>query len=323
MPPQHERLTQHDLPFGSDSLAVKQDGTKHPPCIATLRETSLFAKSAREAADAEPLAPDRERRREHFTQAVDRYDVLELGGRVLGFRETELEEAFEQYAKADSQLVACEDWEDQRLAALRSRELELEDVFVAEATKRWSARVAEYPVLQDLHVELTTRRSRGETLTEQRVQRVLARSPESGVSADGEDTMTWVRDRDRNEVISRIRKGLNSRSDRSWSVTGGRGTSHGWLQIDSPPKRRTFDHRQTGEVGGDGLPLYELVDVGPGGYLMGPADRAELARLLGYEDQSSVPHQGVKVAGAHDYYAEFIDRAEGRSPSVQGKPYWD
>ena len=137
------------------------------------------------------------------------------------------------------------------------------------------------------------------------------------------DSIRWVREHGRNEVIARIRKGLNKRSDRTWSVTGGRGTSHGWLLIDAPPQRRTFDNRQTGELGSDGMPVYELIHVGENGYLMGPDDRTELARLLGFPDQSSAPHQGVKIAAGHDFYAEFIDRAEGRTPSVIGKAYWD
>ena len=135
--------------------------------------------------------------------------------------------------------------------------------------------------------------------------------------------LPWVREHGRNDVIARIRRGLNNRSDRSWSVTGGRGTSYGWLQIDAPPQRRTFDHRPTDERGGDGLPVFELVDAGSDGYLMGRDDRIELARLLGFPDESAVPHQGVKVPSGHDYYAEFIDRAEGRPPSTRGEPYWD
>ena len=137
------------------------------------------------------------------------------------------------------------------------------------------------------------------------------------------DTLSWVRTSGRDEVIARIRSGLNDRSDRPWSVTGGRGTSHGWLNIDAPPKRRTFDHRPTAEVRGDGLPAYELIHVGKDGYLMGPDDRIELARLLGFPEEDAIPHQGVKVAAGHEYYAEFIDRAEGRTPSVKGTPYWD
>ncbi|GEM_PF-1487574 len=138
-----------------------------------------------------------------------------------------------------------------------------------------------------------------------------------------QDTLSWVRTNGRDEVIARIRIGLNGRSDRPWSVTGGRGTSHGWLQIEAPPKRRTFDHRPTDEIRGDGLPAYELIHVGKDGNLMGPDDRVELARLLGFPEEDSIPHQGVKVASGHDYYAEFIDRAEGRTPHVTGTPYWD
>ena len=147
-------------------------------------------------------------------------------------------------------------------------------------------------------------------------------APSSSVS--GPDTLAWVREHDRNEVIARIRKALKARSERAWSVTGGRGTSYGgWIGIDAPPKRRTFENRPTGETRGDGLPVCELVDVGKGGDLMGPVDRRELARLLGFGEESLVPHQGVRIAAGHDYYAEFIDRAEGRPPSVIGEPYWD
>ena len=141
--------------------------------------------------------------------------------------------------------------------------------------------------------------------------------------ASTSDTLAWVREHDRNEVIARIRKALKARSGRAWSVTGGRGTAYGWIEIDAPPRRRTFENRPTGETHGDGLPVYELVDVGKDGYLMGPSDREELARLLGFSEESSVPYQGFKIAASHDYYAEFIDRSEGRPPSVVGKPYWD
>ena len=53
---------------------------------------------------------------------------------------------------------------------------------------------------------------------------------------------------------------------------------------------------------------------------MSPADRAELGRLLGKE---SVHFQGVKIAASSDYYREYIERAEGRTPTEIAKPYWD
>lgn len=98
MPQHHERLTQHDLTLGPDNLAVDKVKLKPAPCMTTLRDISLSCKNAREAADEGPPAPDRERRRALFTQAVDGHDALELRSRVLGCRETELEESFEHYS---------------------------------------------------------------------------------------------------------------------------------------------------------------------------------------------------------------------------------
>lgn len=50
-------------------------------------------------------------------------------------------------------------------------------------------------------------------------------------------------------------------------------------------------------------------------------DRVELAALLGME--RPVHQQGVTIPSSGKYYQEYIDRAEGRSPSVLGVPYWD
>lgn len=100
---------------------------------------------------------------------------------------------------------------------------------------------------------------------------------------------------DRNTVIALIRAALKRRSGKDWSVTGGRGTAWGWITISAPPRR--------------------LVD----GY-MSREDCAELARLL------ALPRahiQGVSVAASTAHYREFVDRAEGREPSVIAEPYWD
>ena len=96
-------------------------------------------------------------------------------------------------------------------------------------------------------------------------------------------------------TIKRIRNALKSRSGKPWSVTGGQGTTWGWITIQAPPAR--------------------CVD----GYTS-EADRAELADLLGLR---SVHQQGENVPAGSDYYQEYIDRAEGRTPSRIGKPYWD
>lgn len=100
----------------------------------------------------------------------------------------------------------------------------------------------------------------------------------------------------RGDVILRIRTALKARSGKPWSVTGGRGTTYCWITISAPPSR-----------------------LGEFGYMTNE-DRAELARLLG---KDSVHEQGESVPGANDYYREYLDRAEGRTPSKIAQPYWD
>ena len=99
----------------------------------------------------------------------------------------------------------------------------------------------------------------------------------------------------RNAVIARLKTALRARSGRAWSVTGGRGTAYGWITIDTLPSRRADDQAYR-------------------------EDQQWLARLLGLD---GVHHQGVSIPASHDYYREYIDRAEGRAPSVIGHPYWD
>jgi hypothetical protein len=101
---------------------------------------------------------------------------------------------------------------------------------------------------------------------------------------------------DRNEAIARIKAALKARSNKRWSVRGGRGTSWGWIDVTSPPSRQN-----------------EF------GYLT-EEDRADLARLFGLD---VVHRQGLSIAASSDYYREYIDRAEGRTPAVIAQPYWD
>lgn len=46
----------------------------------------------------------------------------------------------------------------------------------------------------------------------------------------------------RDEAIREIKRALEKRSGKRWSVTGGRGTAWGWITIDAPPARRTWRH---------------------------------------------------------------------------------
>lgn len=100
---------------------------------------------------------------------------------------------------------------------------------------------------------------------------------------------------DRNETIDAIKAALKARSGRSWSVTGGRGTSWGWIRISAHPKR--------------------LAEFGT----MSDDDCAELSRLLG----KTVHRQGESIPAASDYRAEYVARARGEVPAVTGSPYWD
>ena len=101
---------------------------------------------------------------------------------------------------------------------------------------------------------------------------------------------------DRDDAIKAIRTALRKRSGKSWSVTGGRGTGWGWITISAPPARR-------GEYGS-----------------MTEQDQAELAALLGLD---RVHHQGQDVPASDAYRAEYVARAEGRTPDRYGTRYWD
>lgn len=131
---------------------------------------------------------------------------------------------------------------------------------------------------------------------------------------------------DRDETIKAIRAALKRRTGITWSVTGGRGTAWGWIEIQSPPKRRTGVHVKNPDwQGGHGDPRdpeYILVDSGEAQQfgLMTPADLKTLGDALGLE---RVHHQGVSIPAGTDYRVEYINRAEGRALSAIGTPYWD
>jgi len=126
---------------------------------------------------------------------------------------------------------------------------------------------------------------------------------------------------DRDTTIKRIRAALQRRSGKQWSVKGGRGTAWGWIEINAPLSRRTWSHRLKAGAVTDRPEDYEEYDCGEPGHLMSPSDKAELGKLLGLERPAH--DQGVSIAASGDYYAEYIDRAEGRTPAKVAQPYWD
>jgi len=113
---------------------------------------------------------------------------------------------------------------------------------------------------------------------------------------------------DRNEAITQIRAGLKRRSGKAWSVTGGRGTAWGWLTIDIPARRRTYAW--------DGV-----TSAGKPDQYASLAEREELTALLGLGQL--VHPQGESVPASGTYWEEYVDRANGRTPSKVGTPYWD
>lgn len=103
---------------------------------------------------------------------------------------------------------------------------------------------------------------------------------------------------DRNETIKTIRKALHARSGKAWSVRGGTGTAWGWITIISPPARSAD---KWGSMTED--------------------EAKELGALLGFS--RPVHHQGQSIASSNAHYQEYIDRAEGRTPTAFGTQYWD
>ena len=100
---------------------------------------------------------------------------------------------------------------------------------------------------------------------------------------------------ERNEAIAAIKLALKQRSGRAWSVTGGRGTSWGWIRISAPPAR-------LGEF-----------------RTLSDDDRAELSRLLGKD----VHCQGESVPASSAYRVEYVERAQGKPVTAAAVPYWD
>ena len=99
----------------------------------------------------------------------------------------------------------------------------------------------------------------------------------------------------RNEAIALIKAAFKARGLR-YSVTGGRGTAWGWIHIDLLPAVK----RTANDVGR--RIAYE-----------------QLGRDLGKEGC----YCSESIPANNNYYREYIDRANGREPSVIGKPYWD
>lgn len=102
----------------------------------------------------------------------------------------------------------------------------------------------------------------------------------------------------RNNVIKRIKAALHRRGF-DVSVTGGRGTAWGWIHIDLLPsveKLLTPEKRR--------------------------AEYLKLNQALGL-DPKCFTTSAVSVPASTAHYREYVERAEGRTPTKIAEPYWD
>jgi hypothetical protein len=132
---------------------------------------------------------------------------------------------------------------------------------------------------------------------------------------------------ERDDAIKAIRTALKKRTGRTWSVTGGKGTAWGWIEISSPPRRRTGTNIRNPNYDASigrttSNPEYLLIDGREPGYLMTPEDIKILAEALGL-DEAKVGQQSVSIPASSEYREEYVARAEGRTLRVHGTPYWD
>lgn len=100
----------------------------------------------------------------------------------------------------------------------------------------------------------------------------------------------------RNEAIAQIKAAFKARGLR-YSVTGGRGTAWGWIRIGLLPSVKK------------GLSDYQLKIA-----------YNQLGNDLGLGRKC---YSSESIPSSSDYYQEYIDRANGRTPSIIGQPYWD
>lgn len=99
----------------------------------------------------------------------------------------------------------------------------------------------------------------------------------------------------RNATIASIRKALRTRSGKTWSVKGGRGSSWGWIEVSAPPAR---------------LDRFDM---------MSAEDQAALAGLMGRE----VGRQFLMVPAGTDFRHAALERAWGLPVTVTPVAYWD
>lgn len=166
---------------------------------------------------------------------------------------------------------------------------------------------------------------------------------------------------DRDDAIQQIKTALKKRSGKTWSVTGGRGTAWGWITVNAPPRRRTWQFIQTSTpepprpdalyMGADGVtPTYriesgETTDLNSDPWArealeqgrslifnwevedpaapFGHMSPADRKELATLMGVGHVHFQGLSIPASGDHREEYIARARGETPVKVGEPYWD
>jgi hypothetical protein len=100
----------------------------------------------------------------------------------------------------------------------------------------------------------------------------------------------------RHNVIATIKKHLRARGY-NYSVTGGRGTAWGWIHISLLPSDEKLLTPER---------LHE--------------EQRRMAAALGLDGQCA---NEIGVPASNDYYREYIERAQGLTPTKLATPYWD
>ncbi len=128
---------------------------------------------------------------------------------------------------------------------------------------------------------------------------------------------------ERSDVCKRIKKALRKRTGLSWSVTGGRGTAWGWLNIQAPKGRLIcrdqnpnydwhLDNYQ------DEKPFIERqATEGETAYYTSQEDREILAKALGL-GMNEVSAQGVSISP--EKWNFYLERAENGLPIPEPQP---
>lgn len=138
---------------------------------------------------------------------------------------------------------------------------------------------------------------------------------------------------DRDDAIQLIREALKKRSGKAWSVTGGRGTAWGWINVTAPPKRRvgqksnpeyvalTFEEQIRADRTGEGPQSFLDDPDAEHRYYMSREECAELAELFGLT--RPVHCQGLSIAASSDYRRFYVAAARGQETTNHPQPYWD